>query len=285
MKVLLTGGQGMLGRALQQQWKDIFEVVPYDHPGADITDARSFNEILRSNTPDVVVHCAAMTAVDRCEADPDTAFQVNALGTANVASACRRHDVRLLAISTDYVFDGKGKRAYSEFDMPTGGVNVYGQSKFAGEQAVRTHCPGHVIARVSWLYGPGGPSFVHTMMRLADGSRPTLKVVNDQCGNPTSTTAVAHALKEIIERPFLEGTFHVTCEGEATWYEFAREIFRLAGKNQKVEPCTSSDYPTPARRPANSRLEKRMLKLEKLSPMPHWKDALAEFMRREFPRA
>ena len=202
---------------------------------------------------------------------------------APVIEELNRQGVRLIAISTDYVFDGMLDRPYHEFDIASGGATVYGQSKFAGEEMIRHHCPNHVICRISWLYGAGGPSFVHTMMKLADGTRPELKVVADQHGNPTSTLAVAGKLRSLLERPELVGTFHMTCEGEATWFEFAEEIFRLAGKQQKVIPCTTQEFPRPAPRPANSRLEKRMLRLAGLPPMPDWHDALAEFMRSEFP--
>ena len=199
-----------------------------------------------------------------------------------VAAACNRNHVRLIAISTDYVFDGNADRPYSEFDRPTGGATVYGQSKFAGEELVRIHCPDHVIARISWLYGAGGPSFVHTMLKLADGSRPELKVVADQIGNPTSTLAVARGLRELLRRPGLVGTYHLTCEGEASWYEFACEIFSQRNVTQKVVPCRTDEFPRPAPRPANSRLEKRMLRLAGLPPMPDWRDALREFLAREF---
>ena len=141
-----------------------------------------------------------------------------------------------------------------------------------------------MICRISWLYGPGGPSFVHTMMRLADGTRPELKVIDDQHGNPTSTPAVARALRNILGRRELAGTFHLTCEGEATWAGFAQEIFRITGVRQKVVPCRTDEYPLPAPRPANSRLEKMMLRLAGLPPMPHWKDALKEFCELEFGR-
>lgn len=149
---------------------------------------------------------------------------------------------------------------------------------------MRTLCPNHLICRISWLYGAGGPSFVHAMMKLADGTCPELKVVADQIGNPTSTTAVARKLRELLIRPELAGTYHLTREGEASWHDFAVEIFRLAGKTQKVVPCTTAEFPRPAPRPANSRLEKRMLKLQGLPPMQNWKDALAEFMKAEFPQ-
>ena len=282
MKLLITGGKGMLGRTLQEEFK-VDDIVIADLPEADITDAAGFDTFLALNRPDVVIHCAAMTAVDKCESEVEFAYKLNALGTANVASACHRHGVRLIAISTDYVFDGDSDRPYNEFDRATGGHTVYGQSKFAGEEAVRTHCPNHVICRISWLYGHGGPSFVHAMMSLADGTRPMLKVVSDQHGNPTSTTAVARQLRNILANPQLVGTFHLTCEGEATWYDFAQEIFRLAGKNQAISHCTTDEFPRPAPRPKNSRLDKMMLRLAGLPPMPDWHDALAEFMQTEFP--
>ena len=147
---------------------------------------------------------------------------------------------------------------------------------------IRRHCPNHVICRISWLYGAGGPSFVHAMMNLADGTRPVLKVVDDQHGNPTSTLAVARELKIILDHLELVGTFHMTCEGEATWADFAREIFRLAGKKQEVQSCTTAEFPRPAPRPLNSRLEKRMLRLCGLPSMPDWHEALAEFMHCEY---
>ena len=281
MKVMLTGGKGMLGRTLCKVLSD-FEVIPTDLPEADITDAAGFDALLAQVNPDAVIHCAAMTAVDLCESQAELAYKLNAFGTANVAAACYRHNVRLIAISTDYVFEGDSDRPYHEFDRATGGRTVYGQSKFAGEEAVRRHCPDHVIARISWLYGAGGPSFVHTMLKLADGTRPALKVVADQIGNPTSTLAVGRMLREILLHRELVGTFHLTCEGEASWAEFAQEIFRLAGKDQQVIPCTTDEYPRPAPRPKNSRLEKMMLRSAGLPMMPDWREALREFMQAEF---
>ena len=283
MKIMITGGKGMLGRTLQKILSQHTLIIA-DLPECDITDAAGFDAFLGAADPDVVIHCAAMTAVDKCESEIEFAYKLNALGSLNVASACNRHGVRLIAISTDYVFAGNLDRPYNEFDFAGDANTVYGKSKFAGEEMIRRHCPNHVICRISWLYGAGGPSFVHAMMNLADGTRPELKVVADQHGNPTSTTAVARQLALIVERPELTGTFHMTCEGEATWYDFAAEIFRLAGKNQKITPCTTDEFPRPAPRPANSRLDKMMLRLCNLPPMPDWHDALAEFMKTEFPR-
>lgn len=281
MKVLLTGGKGMLGRTICRELAD-FEVIPTDLPEGDITNPEVFDALLKQTAPDAVIHCAAMTAVDKCETEIDLAYRLNAYGTTNVASACHRNGIRLIAISTDYVFDGDSDRPYHEFDHAGGGNTIYGKSKFAGEEAVRKLCPNHVICRISWLYGPGGPSFVHAMMKLADGTRPELKVVNDQHGNPTSTLAVARALRNILNRPYLTGTFHMTCEGEATWAEFAAEIFRIMQIEQKIVPCRTDEFPRPAPRPANSRLDKMMLRLAGLPPMPHWKDALKEFCDLEF---
>ena len=281
MKVLLTGGKGMLGRTIVRVMTDA-EIIPTDLPEADITDPASLRAVFAQYRPDAVIHCAAMTAVDKCETERELAFRLNETGTANVAAVCNELKIRLIAISTDYVFDGAADHPYRESDPANGGNTVYGQSKFAGEEAVRRLCPNHLICRISWLYGFGGPSFVHTMLKLADGTRPELKVVRDQIGNPTSAIAVARGLRILLDHPELTGTFHLTCEGEATWYDFACEIFRLAGVNQKVVPCRTDEYPRPAPRPANSRLVKARLAENHLPPMPHWKDALAEFMKLEF---
>lgn len=283
MKVLLTGGRGMLGRTLCAELTEC-EVIPSGLPEGDITRPEQFDALVADLRPDAVIHCAAMTAVDRCETERETAFRINAYGTANVASSCRRHKVRLIAISTDYVFDGALGRPRHEFDVPDGGRTVYGQSKFAGEQLIRALCPDHVIARLAWLYGAGGPSFVHTMIRLGrDPERGEVKVVNDQRGNPTSAAAAARKLRDILLRPRLTGTFHLTCEGETTWYGFAREIFDIMGIDKPLTACSRADCPRPAPRPADSRLDKMMLRFTGMDPMPDWKSALREFLQHEFP--
>ncbi len=279
MKVLVTGAKGMLGRTLMTRLGDC-ELVGVDVEDADIASAGAVRELLAEHCPDAVVHCAAMTAVDECESASDEAYRANAVGSANVADASRRVGARLIAISTDYVFAGNLDRPYHEFDA-TGPRTVYGAGKLAGEQAVRSHCPDHLIARISWLYGPGGPSFYHTMVRLGSQDGDSLKVVEDQVGNPTSTLAVADHLALLLESPAV-GTVHLSCEGETTWRGFAEEIFRLKGLSRPVVGCVTSEFPRPAPRPANSRLEKRMLRLLNLPPMPHWKDALETFVR-EYP--
>ena len=284
MKIVITGGKGMLGRTLQKELAE-HEIVVADLPDWDITDDEGFLRKLMAAAPDVVIHCAAMTNVDACEADRDLAFKLNEEGSRNVALACSACGARLFAISTDYVFSGEPPRepwAWSETDIPRPRT-VYGLSKFSGEQMVQMLNSDATVLRIAWLYGAGGPSFVHAMMNLADGSRPVLKVVDDQHGNPTSALAVARHLGILLDHPELTGTFHLTCEGEATWADFSREIFRLAGRHQQVAPCATADFPRPAPRPLNSRLEKRMLRLCGLPPMPDWHDALAEFMALEFP--
>ena len=281
MRVLVTGGKGMLGRTLSAELQE-FDLFAADRRECDVTDPAGFEAVLKKFQPQAVIHCAAMTAVDLCETESEQAYKINAYGSGVAAAACARNGVRLIAVSTDYVFDGSSDRPYNEFDQADGGRTIYGKSKFAGEELIRRHCPDHLICRVSWLYGAGGPSFVHTMMKLADGSRPFLKVVDDQRGNPTSCLAVARKMRELLNRTTLAGTFHLTCEGEASWAEFAKEIFRLGNAAQQIQPCTTGEFPRPAPRPANSRLDKMMLRLAGLSPMPHWKEALEEFMKSEF---
>ena len=276
MKVLVTGAKGMLGRSLITRLSEQ-ECLGVDLDDFNITDVCAADEAIGRFSPDVVIHCAAMTAVDDCQTKVDLAYGVNAVGSANVASACYHHGARLIAISTDYVFGGDLGRPYHEFDA-TGPQSVYGASKLAGELAVRRLCPNHLIARVGWLYGPGGPSFVHTMLKLGTilDAGP-LKVVNDQLGNPTSTLAVADQLAMLLTIP-LAGTAHLTCEGEASWYELTQEIFRIKGFKREVVPCTTSDFPRPAPRPANSRLDNMVLRLGGLAPMPDWHEGLKTFL-------
>ena len=276
MKIFVTGGKGMLGRTLRRVLTDVDFVIG-DLPECDITNAEAVREAVAAADVDAVVHCAAMTQVDLCETERERAFLINEIGSANVAKACEVLGKRLIAISTDYVFRGDKPTAYIETDEPDP-QTVYGASKLAGEKRIREFCSNYLILRLAWLYGDGGPSFLHTMLKLADGTRPVLKVVNDQRGNPTSAIAVARHLRMILDRKDLRGIMHLTCEGETTWYDYAKEIFRVAGVKQEVVPCTTEEFPRPAHRPANSSLEKAALKQSGLPPMPHWQDALCEFM-------
>lgn len=265
----------MLGRTLCRHLAD-HALSPVDVEDFDITDRAATLEAVRGLAPEVIIHGAAMTAVDRCETEHALAYRVNGQGSANVALAAAAVGARLIAISTDYVFDGAADRPYHEWDAP-GPQSVYGASKWAGEEAVRAACADHLICRIAWLYGPGGPSFVHTMMRLgAEGGAP-LKVVTDQLGNPTSTDAVAAHLKLLLDAP-VTGTLHLSCEGETTWNGLTRALFAAKGYDRGVEGCTSEAFPRPAPRPANSRLDNRLLRLAGLPPMPHWQAALEAFL-------
>ena len=282
MKILITGGKGMLGRTLQRELAE-HEIVVADLPDWDITDDTGFVEKVGAAKPDLIIHCAAMTKVDDCEAKRDLAFKLNEEGSRNVALAAKACGARLFAISTDYVFSGEPPRepwAWSETDIPRPRT-VYGASKFAGEQMIQMILPEAVIIRIAWLYGSGGPSFVHTMAKLGAQEGAPLKVVNDQRGNPTSTKTVADVIKFLMTKPDVSGIVHGTCEEQCTWYDLTVELFRLLGLKRGVVPCTTEEFPRPAPRPHNSALKKSVLNLLGYRT-PNWKDALAEFVKSEF---
>ena len=286
MKIVITGGKGMLGRTLQKELAE-HEIVVADLPDWDITDDEGFLRKLMAAAPDVVIHCAAMTNVDACEADRDLAFKLNEEGSRNVALACSACGARLFAISTDYVFSGEPPRepwAWSETDIPRPRT-VYGLSKFSGEQMVQMLNPDATVLRIAWLYGAGGPSFVHTMAKLGAEAGAPLRVVNDQSGNPTSAKAVADVIRFLLTRPDVSGIVHATCEDPCTWYDLACEVKRLMGDRfpRAVEPCTTEEFPRPAPRPHNSALKKSVLNVLGYRT-PNWKKALADFVSAEFAR-
>ena len=272
----------MLGRTLQKELAD-HEIVVADLPEWDITDDTGFMNRLSEVRPDLVIHCAAMTKVDDCETNRKQAFKLNEEGTRNVAIACKSCGARLIAISTDYVFSGEPERepwAWGEMDIPRPRT-VYGASKFAGEQMIQMILPDAVILRIAWLYGAGGPSFVHTMAKLGAQDGAPLKVVNDQRGNPTSTKTVADVIKFLMTKPDVSGIVHGTCEDQCTWYDLTVELFRLLGLKREVVPCTTEEFPRPAPRPRNSALKKSVLNLLGYRT-PTWQSALAEFVRDEW---
>ena len=279
MKILITGGKGMLGRTLQKELAE-HELIVADLPDWDITDDTGFVAKVGEAKPDVIIHCAAMTKVDDCEAKRDLAFKLNEEGSRNVALAAKACGARLFAISTDYVFSGEPPKepwAWSETDIPRPRT-VYGASKFAGEQMIQMILPEAVIVRIAWLYGAGGPSFVHTMAKLGAQEGAPLKVVNDQRGNPTSTKTVADVIRFLLTKPDVSGIVHGTCEDPCTWYDLTVELFRLLGLKRAVVPCTTEEFPRPAPRPRNSALKKSVLNLLGYRT-PNWKAALAEFVR------
>ena len=282
MKILITGGKGMLGRTLQRELAG-HEIIVADLPEWDITDDTGFVAKVCEAKPELIVHCAAMTKVDDCETNRDLAFRLNEDGSRNVALAAKACGARLFAISTDYVFSGEPPRepwAWSETDIPRPRT-VYGASKFAGEQMIQMLLPEAVIIRIAWLYGAGGPSFVHTMAKLGAQEGAPLKVVNDQRGNPTSTKTVADVIKFLMTKSDVSGIVHGTCEDQCTWYDLTVELFRLLGLKRKVVPCTTEEFPRPAPRPHNSALKKSVLNLLGYRT-PKWQDALAEFVKKEF---
>ena len=285
MKILITGGKGMLGRTLQKELAE-HELIIADLPDWDITDDTGFVEKVGAAKPDLVIHCAAMTKVDDCEQNRDLAFKLNEEGSRNVALAAKTCGARLIAISTDYVFSGEPPQepwAWSETDIPRPRT-VYGASKFAGEQMIQMILPEAVIVRIAWLYGAGGPSFVHTMAKLGAQEGAPLKVVNDQRGNPTSTKVVADVIKFLMTKPEVSGIVHGTCEDQCTWYDLTMELFRLLGLKREVVPCTTEEFPRPAPRPHNSALKKSVLNLLGYRTS-NWKDALVGFVRSEFGTA
>jgi len=276
--LLITGAAGQLGQALipeagQQGW----ELVATDVSDLDITDAQAVWRELSRLRPEVVINAAAATQVDALESDPDMALKVNGLGPRNLAVACRRLGLKLIHLSTDYVFDGAKAGPYVEWDA-TGPLSVYGRSKLLGEEWVRQQCPDHFIVRTAWLYGLPGPNFITAILARGRSLAPAgeLKVVADQRGTPTSALALAPQLLALAETEAF-GTYHATCQGETTWYGFACLILQTAGIEVGITPCTTAAYPRPAPRPANSILDNRLLKVAGLDLMPSWQAAFKQF--------
>jgi dTDP-4-dehydrorhamnose reductase len=276
VKVVITGASGMLGRTLMRTLQE-HEPIGLSRAEVELTDPRAVRATFERHRPDVVLHPAAYTKVDAAETDLERAFADNARASAQVADAARHVRARLIAFSTDYVFAGDLDRPYTEYD-PVDPRTAYGRTKLAAEEAIRAHCPDHLILRIAWLYGEGGPSFVHAIVRRAREGHP-LKVVDDQRGNPTSCGAVAELVQSLLMIP-LVGTAHATCEGEATWFEFAEAFLSRLGLSPPLERCGTADFSRPAPRPANSRLDNTVLRSAGLA-MPHWSDALDAFLRAE----
>ena len=286
--ILLTGAQGQLGWELERRALAAgLTVDASDRDDLDITDADSVRARMAAVRPALVVNAAAYTAVDKAESDREAAFAVNRDGPANLAVACAEHGIPLIHVSTDYVFDGSRPGAYRE-DDPVAPLGVYGTSKFAGEEAVRAACPQHVILRTAWVYGVHGHNFVKTMLRLGR-ERDSLRVVDDQHGCPTFAGDLAEAVLAIAARLRAGdvpaegwGTFHCTGSGHTSWCGFAREIFGGVAPHwdrvPEVQGIASSDYPTPARRPANSVLDCSRLEHVYGIRLRDWRPALTEML-------
>lgn len=282
MRVVVIGADGQLGTDLYRILHE-FKTTPLTHQDIEITDMNSVEGILEQYKPDVIINTAAFVRVDDCETEVDKAFSVNALGVRNVAVVAEKLGARLFHISTDYVFGGEAEPRnvpYTEFDTPIP-LNVYGKSKLAGERLVRHLCSRHFIIRSSALFGVAGSSgkdgnFVETMLRLSK-ERDKLMVVTDQVFSPTYTKDLAQKIAQLITTEYY-GIFHVTNKGSCSWYDFAREILKLAGLKTPVIPVTSAQYPQKARRPGYSVLDNYHLRLLGMDDMRNWQEALEEYM-------
>jgi dTDP-4-dehydrorhamnose reductase len=277
MKVFVTGVKGQLGFDVVNELKKRgHEAIGVDIDEMDITDEVSVNRVIRAAAPDAVIHCAAYTAVDAAEENEELCRNVNAKGTEYIAKVCRELDIRMMYISTDYVFDGQGTRPW-EPDDEREPLNVYGQTKYEGELAVEENLAKYFIVRIAWVFGVNGKNFIKTMLNLGK-THDKLTVVADQIGSPTYTYDLARLLVDMIETEKY-GRYHATNEGLCSWYEFACEIFNQAGMNVKVEPVGSDQYPVKAKRPMNSRMSKDKLDENGFSRLPSWQDALKRYLR------
>ena len=283
MKVLVTGAGGQLGRDVVLVCEAAGDdVVAADHAALDVGNRDAVFQAVTALEPDAVLHVGAWTAVDACEGDPDRAYRVNALGTRWIAEASRQAGAYLSYVSTDYVFDGTKATPYVEWDA-TNPQSVYGRSKLGGETEVAAHAPGASVVRTSWVCGQHGHNMVKTVLSLAD--RPELAFVDDQRGCPTLTADLAVALRRLAASR-IGGTFHVTNQGDVSWYEFVRDILELAGHDPgKVRPIATADLdpPRPAPRPANSVLDNAALRLAGLPLLPHYRESLAKLLARLSP--
>ena len=278
MKVLVTGVKGQLGYdVVNELTKRGIEAVGVDIQDMDITDAASVEKVIGEVAPDAVIHCAAYTAVDAAEDNVELCRRVNADGTQNIANVCKKLDCKMVYISTDYVFDGEGTRAW-EPDDERHPLNIYGQTKYEGELAVQNTLEKYFIVRISWVFGVNGKNFIKTMLRIGK-ERGAASVVDDQIGSPTYTYDLARLLVDMIQTDKY-GRYHATNEGLCSWYEFACEIFRAAGMDVKVTPVHSDEYPAAkAKRPMNSRMSKEKLTENGFERLPEWKDAVARYLK------
>ena len=284
-KIIVTGSNGQLGRAVNRlcEGNDEYELVNTDYGvenirDLDITDLDNVLSLCREVRPYAIINCAAHTNVDACEVQIDSAHRINAIGPRNLAIASSETKAKLIHISTDYVFAGDGNRPYTEFDKPAPKA-MYGITKLAGEDFVRQFADRFFIIRTAWLYGDG-KNFVRTMLKLSE-THDEISVVNDQIGSPTCADELARAIMALLPTDNY-GLFHGTCEGQCSWADFTREIFRLAKKNTKVNPVTSRQYkemnPSSADRPAYSVLENYMLKLTGAYMFADWEKAISEYI-------
>lgn len=277
MIIAVTGANGQLGTDLVRMLQARHEIVGLTRNELDITDSEQCKDVMQRIKPDVVLHAAAYTAVDLAESEEDRAHTVNTFGTRNVAMAAEKVGAKLVYISTDYVFDGTGTSPYQEYDQ-TNPQSVYGKSKRAGELLVQSLCSRYFIVRTSWVFGAYGNNFVKTMLKLGR-EKDRLQVVGDQVGSPTYTVDLCRFIGELAETEKY-GIYHASNSGFCSWYEFAVAIFEESGLKVKVDPCTTAQFPRPAKRPAYSVMDHLSIRANGLNDLRPWRDALREFLQR-----
>ena len=277
MKILITGAKGMLARDIVSALEPNNELALADIDEFDICQRDDVFSFIGLYRPELVIHCAAYTNVDKAEDEKELVYKINGKGTKNIAEACNVSNIKMLYISTDYVFDGsKGTPYTTDDDCFLKPLNVYGKSKLLGEEHVKNICDKYFIVRTSWLYGKGGKNFVSTMLKLAE-THDTVRVVSDQIGRPTYAPHLSHAISKLIQTDSY-GVYHISNGGQCSWYEFAKEIFDMADIDIKVEPVTSEQYGIKALRPAYSVMD--LTKIEKILgyKMPGWQSGLREYI-------
>lgn len=268
-KILVTGANGMLGKDLCPILEqNNYTVIKTNSQIMDITDFEMTNKVISEQKPDIIIHCAAYTNVDKAQEDFETAKQINSTGTENLAQICSTKDIPILYISTDYVFDGTKQTPYTPDDEPNP-INNYGLTKYYGEQAIQKFCKKYYIIRTSWLYGIHGKNFVETMLSLA--AKPELKVVNDQTGCPTWTVDLSNGIIKLLKNE-IYGIYHICSSGETTWYGFAKEIFNQCKLEVNLKPCTTEEFPRPAKRPKYSVMDNANI-------CGYWKDGLQNYLK------
>lgn len=282
MKVLITGANGMLAKAVRERFKEE-ELILTDVAELDITNLEAVKKFVKESKPEVIINCAAYTAVDKAEEDLELARKINADGPKNLAIAAKENDCKLVHISTDYVFGGKLplEETYKEND-PKAPETVYGVTKLEGEENIEENMEAYYIFRTAWLYGDGN-NFVRTMTKVALGKKDLpqeerfVTVVADQYGSPTYAVDLAQYIYEALEKEIPYGIYHATNDGFTTWYEFTKEIYKILGIECEVRPVTTEEFPRPAKRPANSKLSKEKLKKAGIN-IPKWQDALKIYL-------
>ncbi len=276
MKVFVTGVTGQLGFDVCCVLKEQnIEFMPCSRETFSLEDFEKAREVIENYRPDVIIHAAAYTAVDKAETETELCNKINCKATENLAKIAKDVNAKFIYISTDYVFPGEGENFY-EINDEKNPLNAYGKSKLMGEKSVINTLDKYFIVRISWVFGKNGKNFIKTMLNLSK-TRDEVRVVADQIGSPTYTLDLAKLLVE-MSKTEKYGVYHATNEGVCSWAEFAEEIFKLANKNTKVIKISTEEYPTPARRPKNSRLSKKSLDNAGFSRLPHWKDALKRYL-------